>query len=236
MAHTDFPYLEGDDEKDNANQGRTPLQDDGKSQGVVAFENCQCWQVIYTREGYDVSKKFAKPDAVDGQGVLCGLHTTVGHGIHEFERFGGPKRNGGLYDQEADEEASASKYGGEDEIDFWYRPGDVEGVACPGEDCEALEQAADAAEGEFIACELQGGAAGAKQEAVEVAAFDHGAEYVEAARGSVCKGEGDVDEAVEKGHFGEGPALDVFESREEGGDGEKFDAGGEEVSKGEHDK
>ena len=136
-----------------------------------------------------------------------------------------------MNDHEADEEASTAKYGGEDEIDFWYRPGDVEGVACPGEDREALEQAADAAEGEFMACELQGGAAGTKQEAVEVAAFDHGAEYVEAARGSVSKSEGDVDEAVEKGHFGEGPALNVFESREEGGDGEKFDACGEEMAK-----
>ena len=136
-----------------------------------------------------------------------------------------------MNDQEADKETSPSKYGGEDEIDFWYRPRDVEGVACPGEDSDALEQAADAAEGEFIARELQGCAAGAKQEAVEVAAFDHGAEYVEAARGSVGKGKGDVDEAVEKGHFGEGPALDMFESREEGGNGEKFDAGGEEMSK-----
>ena len=87
-----------------------------------------------------------------------------------------------------------------------------------------------------MACELQGGAARAKQEAVEVAAFDHGAEYVEAARGSVGKGEGDVDEAVEKSHFGECPALDVFESREEGGNGEKFHAGGEKMSKGEHDE
>ena len=82
-----------------------------------------------------------------------------------------------------------------------------------------------------MACELQGGAARAKQEAVEVAAFDHGAEYVEAARGSVGKGEGDIDEAVEKGHFGECPALDVFESRKEGGNGEKFHAGGEKMSK-----
>ena len=82
-----------------------------------------------------------------------------------------------------------------------------------------------------MACELQSGAAGAKQEAVEVAAFDHGAEYVEAARGSVGKSKGDVDEAVEKGYFGECPTLNVFESREEGGNGEKFDAGGEEMSK-----
>ena len=231
MAHTDFPYLEGDNEKDDANQGRNPLQDDGKSQWVAAFENCQRWQVIYTRERDDVSKKFAKPDAVDGQRILCGLHAAVSHGVHEFEGFGGPKRNGGLNDHEADKEASASKYGGEDEIDFGHGPRDVEGITRPEEDREALEQAANAAEGEFIARELQSGAAGAKQEAVEVAAFDHGAEYVEAARGSVGKGEGDVDEAVEKCHFGEGPTLDVFESREEGGDGEKFHAGGEEMSK-----
>ena len=34
MAHTDFPYLEANNEKYNANQGRVPLQDNGKSQWV----------------------------------------------------------------------------------------------------------------------------------------------------------------------------------------------------------
>ena len=87
-----------------------------------------------------------------------------------------------------------------------------------------------------MACELQGGAAGTKQEAVEVAAFDHGTEYVEAARGSVGKSKRDVDEAVEKGYFGKRPTLNVFESRKERGNGEKFDASGEEMPKREHDE
>ncbi len=43
MTHTDFPYLESNNEEYDANQGRDPLQDGGQSHGVAAFEDCQRW-------------------------------------------------------------------------------------------------------------------------------------------------------------------------------------------------
>ncbi len=187
MAHADFPDLEGGHEKDNADEGREPLQDNRKPEGIAAFEYGQCGQVIYTREGYDVSEKFAKVRAVNGQRILRGLHAAISHGVHQFEGFCGPKRKGGLQDDEADKEAGPAKDGEEHETALGDRPRDVEGVARPEEDARALKQTPHAAEGQFVSGELQGRAAGAKQEAVEIAAFDHGAEDVKAARGSVGK-------------------------------------------------
>ena len=117
-----------------------------------------------------------EPRPIDRQRILAHRHAAVGERIPHLQALGRPERARRLQDDQPEEHAHAAGDREHEQRDAVGRPRDVQRRDREQQHGDALSEAADAAQRQLVAEQLEHRRARPQQEAIEVAVLDRVAE------------------------------------------------------------
>lgn len=226
------PTQHGNGEEEQPDQWRG-ITDSAEHTAARVVEQGSEGQVVGAGKRHHKGEEATEPGTIDGERILGRFGAAIGDRVHDLQRLDGPERERGLEDEQTSEDSRPSQDRGEEQRNPRRGPGDPEGVHGPHQNDDSLCEPSQAHQLELASQHLQGGAAGAQQQTVEIAVFDQRWKGVEAARDRLRQRKGDIDHPVEERDLREFPATEIAESVEQCPHPDKLGAGCEQVARAE---